>query len=245
MRLRILLLIGALPAAAAAQDLAPSDRDGTFVESASVPSDGTVRLSAGGGAVQSEEQLAPGTVASAGAKVLWSFHHRTAGVAAVTWAQGRMAPAASLRHQLLSQLAHGVDLTASARLRAIGGEQIGSELDARLALGRHFGRLSATVNTMVGKAFSGRQDVDFETGARLAWRHSVAFSTGLEARAHGELHDELKTVEDEGRPVGTAVGAAAALQLDGLHLQALVGWTAPRGPFAPGPIALATVSFDF
>jgi hypothetical protein len=159
---------------------------------------------------------------------------------------GRSAsPSLSLYAQPLRQSDVGVDVTTSLRYRTVGPELAGSELAARVAVGRSLGPLHLAVNGGVGQGFGARSDVDFEAGSTLFVRASRVLRLGAEARARGELADRYETVENDGRPVDLLAGAVAGVELSRVLLQGLAGWSWPRGPFASGPAALAAASFTF
>jgi len=215
---------------------AQNTNDGVVTASAALPASGTVRLRAG--------VLASGTELTANSAVLWSLGANLGLGADVQWRPGQLSAGAELRWNALRQAETGMDLTASARVRTLGHEGTGAALDARLAVGRSVGPLDVVANAAVSKGFAGREDVDLEGSASATWRLPLGFRAGATARAHGELVDELKTAEDEGRPVGFLAGPTLAFRHERFEVQALAAWNSPRGSVTPGMMGGAFVSLD-
>lgn len=160
--------------------------------------------------------------------------------------QGRSAsPSVTVYAQPLSQEDVGLDVTTSVRYRTVGPELTGSQLAARVNVGRSLGPLYLAVNGGVGQGFGVRNDVDYEAGSLLFVRAARVLRIGAETRVRGEVADRYDTLEDKGRPIDVLAGSVVGVELDRVLVQGLGGWSWPRGPFASGPAALAAASFMF
>jgi hypothetical protein len=155
-----------------------------------------------------------------------------------------VAPTFAAHVPLLTQDASGVRASATLRYRTFAAEA-GSSVDARLVVGREIGRLLVTTSALVGRGVGVRQDVDVEATTSATVRASSLLRLGAEARARGELAETFVTAEDEGRPVGLLGGATAMATRDDAYVQALAGWSWPRGALPPGPAAIVAAGFIF
>lgn len=241
--LRRAVLGGVLVTAPAAwAQEAPARADGVLDIAAQLPRAGTFRVRAGALAFTSPS----GADGSATTSVQWTFTERLAAGVEAQWRNGGPQVGVELRFQALAQrLGAPVDLIAAARVRSVGNEGVGGEVDGRLAVGRRFGAFELLANASLGVGFAGREDVDLEGVVSATYHLASGLRAGASARAHGELVDELKTAEDEGRPVGVLGGPTVAYRAGPLDLQLLVGWSAPRGSAAPGPAGAFIATFDF
>lgn len=146
---------------------------------------------------------------------------------------------------LATQARLGVDVIGSLRYRALGSEYVSSQVDARLALLRSFGRFLVGAHGMVGRGALVRQDVDFEAGALAAVTVARGVRIGGEARVRGELEDRFATEEDEGRPFELLSGALVGATIGKVYVQTTGGWMVPRGIALPGPAAITTATLSF
>jgi hypothetical protein len=168
--------------------------------------------------------------------------HRVA-IGASTTERGTTSAGAHV--QFLEQSTSGLDLTTSVRWRYLAGVETGHQLFARMVIGRSIGPAYAAVNGGIAQGMGARQDVDYETGALVFVRAARILRAGAEARVRGELVETYVTVEDEGRPVDVLAGGTFGVDLERVLVQALAGWSAPRGPLPAGPavVGAATLSF--
>lgn len=225
------------------EDASPSEtRPGVLNETAALPQrhGGYVTAAGGGGA--------SGPVGEGAA--LFSFVSRFAvgaGGAMMTADEGRrgFSPWAGMFAQILRQSDVGLDLTASVRYRTVGPELTGSQVYGRLNAGRAFGPAYLAINGGIGQGLGVRSDVDYDAGSIVFVRVARIVRVGAEARVRGEAMDRLETAEDEGRPVELISGGVLGLEARPVLVQALGGWSWPRGPLGSGPAALAAATFAF
>ncbi len=221
---------------------AGESRPGVINETAALPQryGGYVTAAGGGGA--------SGPVGEGAA--LFSFVSRFAvgaGGGLMTADEGRrgFSPWAGMFAQVLRQADVGLDLTASLRYRTVGPELTGSQVYGRLNAGRAFGPAYLAINGGVGQGLGLRSDVDYDAGSIFFVRVARIVRVGAEARVRGEAVDRLETAEDEGRPVEIVSGGVAGIEAKQVLVQALGGWSWPRGPLGSGPAALAAATFSF
>ncbi|WP_375760905.1 hypothetical protein [Corallococcus exercitus] len=237
------LVLTAVPPAFASDRSVIRPTDGLLADSAILPSGGSLRASAGGGAMTQPDTTDADSLASVSASLLWAPLPRLAAKVSGTLEGGRLSPSASLRYQLLSEDTLPLNLTLGARLMAVGMEGRGSEVMLTLAAGRTWGRLSATGQLALGQGFNGRYENDVEASSLLLVHLSDSFRVGAEARLRFEVEDE-DTPGDVGRLYELMAGPSAALRLEPFELQALIGWSAPRALLPAGVAGMALLSLD-
>jgi hypothetical protein len=145
---------------------------------------------------------------------------------------------------VVAQRDAGFDLVASVRQRA-GASLVGSELDARVSIGRREGALTLAADGMLRRAIGTRDDVDAQASATALVAIARALRIGAEARARGEVVEGIVAADDAGRPVEVLAGVAAGVTAGSVTLRTLAGFCWPRGPMPAGPAALAGASFVF
>jgi hypothetical protein len=175
----------------------------------------------------------------------WGVAPGTSATLGVVWRGEEMVPSLWVRKQILSQRASGIDASVSAAFRSIGREDAGSEFDVAVAAGRTFGAVEVAASATVGKGVGARTDVDFEAASSVVWRLTREVRAGFETRARGELVDDVKTAEDDGRPLDIIAGPSVSLTRGAVTLDVLGGWQSPRGSAAPRAIALFAASCAF
>lgn len=213
--------------------------DGLVADGIRVSAPGTTRVTLGGGSGFD------GAPALGGISAEYGLVNRVAVRASVRWDYGELSPGAAVRWQLLDQQSAPADLAATVQLRALGMEAAGPQVDARLGLGRSWDRVSASVAVQVGRGLLARQDVDFETAAQVGVRVGGVLRVGAEARLRTELVDVYETEEDHGRPYELIGGPTVSAELGPTVLQVLVGYRAPRGPWAAGAVAMGQLGIAF
>lgn len=175
----------------------------------------------------------------------WSVAPGTSATLGVVWRGEELVPSLWVRRQIFSQRESGIDATVSAAFRSLGREDAGSELDAAVALGRTFGALELAATAAVGKGVGARVDVDVEVASSIAWRATPEVRAGVETRVRGELVDDFKTADDDGRRLDVIAGPSVSLTRGAVTIDLLGGWQSPRGTAAPRPIALLAASCAF
>jgi hypothetical protein len=252
-----MVMVGLAAGRAAGQALAATDapRVMPVPRPSAVPREGTLDLRRPGASAGAPDEgsvpgLAPddgpvlssATASGLGAQARWSVTGTTS-VHAAAFGDGSGTVAVSQRvHDQRDGLA---DVTTLVRASTAGPEGVGSGLEARLAIGRSIGRVRAVASASVGQGLAGRSDVDFELASGASVALSPRVSVGLEARARGELVDELKTSADIGRPVEVTAGSTVTVRNDVAMVQAVAGWSAPRGLIPPGPLVMAVAGLWF
>jgi hypothetical protein len=217
---------------------ASGSRDGLVVESPRVAPEGVVRLQGSAGT------SLDGATAMGSTSATWSFLPRLSAVVGGRIESKSFAPMAGVRFQVLDQETSCVNLTTSGAVHAWSMmENVGSEGELRVAVGRTFGRFAATINAAVGQGFGERRDTDGEGGAAMTFSVFPSLRIGAEGRARFEIAD--KDVPNVGRSYEAIGGGTAYASFGSMQLQVLGGWMAPRGTIAPGPAVLAAAMVEF
>ena len=221
-------------------------RDTVVNVAAAVPSAGTLRVDANGGADRSREDGALGGVFGAG--LLWSMGAGFATeVGATVHGRGGY-PDVALRWQGLRQETAGLDLMTAVRYGTFGTElrtTSGGSVGAQVAIARSLGRVQLLGNAMIARGVIARTDIDAFGGAAALVEVVEDWRLGLDGRIRTELEDRYETEEDDGRQVELKGGLVSAHHYGPAYVQILGGWQVPRGLAAPGPIVLATATVDF
>jgi hypothetical protein len=153
--------------------------------------------------------------------------------------QGRFVPAITVRRAIVEDVSVGL------RFRLIGGEEVGSELDADFLIRKEIGRFVVFANVAVGQGLGTRSDVDFEAAVFGGWLARPDVRCGFEARLQRELVDALHTADDLGRAADFTAGPSVAYVRGPLELRALAGWRRPRGTASAGPVLVAGGGLEF
>lgn len=246
---------------AASDEVSARARPGVLNDAASLPSRYRGYVVARGGMTAFRGSTALTSGLTAEGSGLFSFAPRLAvslGVASLSGAPDGTSSAAegarsvtpwmAVHAQLLARepgASRGFDVTASIRYRTLGPEVAGSQVAGRVNVGYAAGPLHVVVNGTVGQALGERGDVDVESGSMLYVQTAHMLRLGAEARVRGELVDRYATAEDEGRPIEALTGAVVGLDLESALVQALAGWSWPRGPLPSSPAALASATLSF
>jgi len=231
-----------LAAALSATPDDPSTRDGFFTEAAAVARAGSVVLSTGGGSSVAQDGGSVGAVA--GARAVWAAGRSLAAGVELSHDGNAFSPAVTLRWQFLSQLDTAINAAALVRYKSIGFRGTGSEVEAELMAGRAYDRLALSAAGVIGKGFEGESAVDLEGKAAASWMFTETLRAGVETRVRAEVALGAETVKPPGREYDLVAGPTVAWRLGAVELQAIAGLGVPRGTAAPGPMALALLSFD-
>lgn len=211
-------------------------RPGVMTETAGVPAATRGWVTASGGAASAGKLALDGSA-------MVSPIRRIAVAAGAT--STTASPWAGAFVQFLEQDSAGIDLTTSVRWRGVAPEGTGQQVVGRIAVGRAFGPTYFAVNGGFGQGIGARQDVDYEGGALFFVRMARIVRVGAEARIRGEAVETYVTEEDTGRPVEAVGGGTLGVDLDRVLVQALGGWSMPRGPLAAGPAVLGAATLSF
>jgi hypothetical protein len=210
---------------------------GVLTEAATVSADSRVRVAS----IVPEAPQYTGVVTS----LSWSVSPGTSATLGVVLRGEELVPSLQVRRQILSQRSAGIDASVSAAFRSVGREDAGSEFDVAVAAGRAFGALELAASATIGKGVGARADVDVEAASSIGWRLARELRAGIETHVRGELVDDLKTADDDGRPLDVIAGPSISLTRGAIALDVLGGWQSPRGSAAPRAIALFAASCAF
>lgn len=218
---------------------AGESRPGVVNETAAVPRASSGYVSTSGGAIGG------GRLAFDGSAIVSPFRRIAIGAGADVATGAAASPWGGAYAQILEQASAGIDMTTAVRVRAVAPEGAGSEVAARLLVGRAFGPTYLALNGGIARSIGTRQDVDWDAGAMFYGRIARILRVGAEGRARGEAVETYVTAEDAGRPIEALAGATAGVDVDRVLFQTLAGFSWPRGTLAAGPAVLGSATVTF